>query len=340
VSTLLEKYRAEFARGRSFDENDAEQVIDALIESENEALLASLFDGWNRKGIEEHEIYLLAKIMRERCVKVDSRHKKVVDIVGTGGSKVKTFNVSTAAAFVVAGEGVPVAKHGNKAATSNSGSADVLNELGIDHAVSPAEAERSLNTVGICFMFAPNHHRFSPTLARVRRGLGFPTIFNCVGPLCNPAGAQHQLIGVWDSALVTKMANALAKLGTKRSWVVHGHGGLDEISITGLTEIAEVANAEVSEFSIVPTDFGVDGGYSELPRAKSPQESAELIRSALHTNQGRSAAKTLTTINAAASTYIGGFGTDLRDSFEQAFHSIEAGNALAKLKTLVKFQRS
>ena len=192
MTSLLRKYRHEFTRGRSFDDAEGEHILDAMIESEDDALLASLFNEWNQKGIEEHEIFFLAKVMRERCIKVNSRHDKVVDIVGTGGSKVKTFNVSTAAAFVVAGEGVPVAKHGNKAATSNSGSADVLSELGVDHAVSPPEAERSLNEVGICFMFAPNHHRLSPTLAKVRRGLGYPTIFNCVGPLCNPANAPIQ----------------------------------------------------------------------------------------------------------------------------------------------------
>jgi anthranilate phosphoribosyltransferase len=144
--------------------------------------------------------------MRGRMKRINSKHESFVDIVGTGGSKAKTFNVSTAASFVVAGAGVPVAKHGNKAATSNSGSADVLSELGIDPAVDAATAESCLNEIGICFMFAPNYHRLSPTLGKVRRGLGFPTIFNCVGPLCNPASAPHQLIGVWDVKLLPKMA--------------------------------------------------------------------------------------------------------------------------------------
>jgi anthranilate phosphoribosyltransferase len=146
--------------------------------------------------------------------------------------------------------GVPVAKHGNKAATSNSGSADVLSALGIEPAVNAATAERCLNEIGICFMFAPNFHRLSPTLGRVRRGLGFPTIFNCIGPLCNPASAPHQLIGVWDKSLVSTMANALARLGTRKSWIVHGEDGSDEISVSGPTFVAEVENGNVRTFEL------------------------------------------------------------------------------------------
>jgi anthranilate phosphoribosyltransferase len=252
----------------------------------------------------------------------------------------KTFNVSTAAAFVVAGGDVPVAKHGNKAATSNSGSADVLNELGIDHAVSPSDAERSLNEIGICFMFAPNYHRLSPTLAKVRRGLGFPTIFNCVGPLCNPANAQHQLIGVWDRSLVPKVANALAKLGTEKSWVVHGEDGLDEISISGPTYVAEVIDGKVRQFTIEPADFGASTEASEPLRADSAKASAALIREALSADRESSSAKTLAKTNAAAAMFISGLGDGLPDSFQHAGSSINTGKAFAKLQALEKFQRS
>src|SRR5205807_225756 len=155
------------------------------IRTSDEELLAGLFGAWNQKGISANEIYAIANLLRERCIKIKSRFETFVDIVGTGGSSAKTFNVSTAAAFVVAGAGVPVAKHGNRAATSSSGSADVLKELRVKSDIDPGVAEQCLNEIGICFMFAPNHHRLSATLGRVRRGLGFPTIFNCVGPLCN-----------------------------------------------------------------------------------------------------------------------------------------------------------
>ena len=186
MSLLLRKYRDEFAAGRSFGAADAEALLDALITETDEEPIAEVLTAWSAKGVSSDEIYEFACILRSRMKRVNSVHETFVDIVGTGGSSAKTFNVSTAASFVVAGAGVAVAKHGNKAATSNSGSADVLSVLGIDPAVSPETAEACLNTVGICFMFAPNFHRLSPTLAKVRRGLGFPTIFNCIGPLCNP----------------------------------------------------------------------------------------------------------------------------------------------------------
>ena len=338
MTSILEKYVTEFTRGGSFDESEAELLLDALIETIDENLLAAIFKAWNAKGIEEHEIYLLATIMRCRSKKVSSYHEKLVDIVGTGGSKVKTFNVSTAAAFVVAGAGIPVAKHGNKAATSSSGSADVLSELGVDHAVKPEVAEKCLNEIGICFMFAPNHHRLSATLARVRRGLGFPTIFNCIGPLCNPATAQYQIIGVWDPSLVPKMANALAKLGTTKSWIVHGENGLDEISINSNTFIAEVSVEKVSESKIGPSRFGIQEETNGIPQVGSPQESARLIRDVLSPASGDSTARNLALLNAASAIYVAGYGEDLYDALGVATSSIMSGNALNKLEEFVNFQ--
>ncbi|MBK9156190.1 MAG: hypothetical protein IPM25_18615 [Chloracidobacterium sp.] len=182
-ASLLERTIEIFDGGMPLDADSAEGVLDALIEATDEELIARVLTAWHRKGIESEEIFQLARILRERMIRVRAEHDIFFDIVGTGGSKVKTFNVSTASAFVAAGAGLPVAKHGNKAATSNSGSADVLSELGVDPAPSPEAAEKNLNKIGICFMFAPNHHRLSPTLGKVRRGLGFPTIFNCVGPI-------------------------------------------------------------------------------------------------------------------------------------------------------------
>jgi anthranilate phosphoribosyltransferase len=335
--SVCETYRDRFTRGDSFDESDAESVLDALIESNDEAMLASLFEAWNEKGIEEHEIYSFAKIMRKRCIRVNSRHDGIVDIVGTGGSKVKTFNVSTAAAFVVAGAGVPVAKHGNKAATSSSGSADALSELGINHDVGPQVAEKCLNAIGICFMFAPSHHRLSPTLSKVRSGLGFPTIFNCVGPLCNPANAQHQLIGVWDLDLVPKMAAALTKLGTTKSWIVHGENGLDEISIDGNTMVAEVNDGNVTEFTIEPSHFGVDPIDVEVDRATSPKDSALIIKQVLSSDPNGCAARDLVLMNAAAAIYVSGRSDDLKDAFEIARASVMSGKAMQKLESYVNF---
>jgi len=334
MSLLLKKYRDEFAAGRSFGAADAEALLDALITETDEQPIAEMLTAWNAKGVSSDEIYEFARILRSRMKRVNSVHETFVDIVGTGGSSAKTFNVSTAASFVVAGAGTPVAKHGNKAATSNSGSADVLSVLGIDPAVSPETAEACLNTVGICFMFAPNFHRLSPTLAKVRRGLGFPTIFNCIGPLCNPASAPHQLIGVWDKELVSKMAEALARLGTKRSWIVHGEDGLDEIALSGRTLVAEVDGTSVSRFELSAGDFGVD---AETPSGLRPRDSAhsgEMIRGVLLGRPHTQSAEDLVLVNAAAAIYISNAADGFESSMEIARESLASGSAHRKLEEL------
>lgn len=334
--SILQKYIGVFRNGRDLDGAEADVFLDALIGETDEQLLAELFRAWNSKDIASDEIYEIARIMRERCTRVITKHEKFIDIVGTGGSQSKTFNVSTAAAFVIAGAGIPVAKHGNKAATSNSGSADVLSALGVEPAVDATTAERCLNDIGICFMFAPNFHRLSPTLAKVRRGLGFPTIFNYVGPLCNPANAPHRLIGVWNKNLVPKMADALARLGTPRSWIVYGNDGLDEISLNSSTFVAEVAGGSVRTFEISPTDFGIKATKLNGIRVESADESAKLIRSVLEGQLKESAAERLVAINAAAALFISGGANSLVDGFQLAADSLNSGCASMKLHELAE----
>ncbi len=336
MSLILAKYADEFRVGHDVRDDEAELLLDDLITGDDEALIAKVFVSWSEKGISEDEIFYFARTLRGRMTRINTRHETFVDIVGTGGSKAKTFNVSTAAAFVTAGAGAPVAKHGNKAATSNSGSADVLAELGVDHAADGATAERRLDDSGICFMFAPNFHRLSPSLAQVRRGLGFPTIFNCVGPLCNPASAPHQLIGVWDRELLPRMAKALARLGTKRSWVVHGEDGLDEITLAGRTFVAEVEGGSVKEFEISPGDFGLDLRQTDEIRTESSSESASLIRSILSGQQRGSTAEAMVLINAAAALCLSGRAMTLPDALAQAAASISSGNAADKLRQLAE----
>ena len=332
--SILNKTIETFGRGRDLDCADAEVLLDALIAESDEMLMAELFRVWDKKGIAESEIYSIAKVMRHRCTKIESKHERFIDIVGTGGSRAKTFNVSTAAAFVVAGTGVAVAKHGNKAATSNSGSADVLSALGIEPAVDAATAERCLNDIGICFMFAPNFHRLSPTLGKVRRGLGFPTIFNCVGPLCNPASAPHQLIGVWSKKMVPRIAGALAKLGTKRSWLVHGLDGLDEISLNANTIVAEVEDGVVRTFEISPADLSFDTLSLDSCRVASAGESGALIRQVLENKHRSSAARSLVLINAAAGAFIAGRANTLAEAIEIVEQSLDSAAALNKLDQL------
>ena len=333
MTSILEKYALDFAAGRGFVAGDAEAVLDALISEQDESLIANVLTAWNRKGIEENEIYEFARVLRSRMKPVNSRHEKFVDVVGTGGSKAKTFNVSTAAALVVAGAGVPVAKHGNKAATSNSGSADVLAKLGINPAVDPETAERCLNEIGICFMFAPNHHQLSPTLGKVRRGLGFPTIFNCVGPLCNPASAPHQLIGVWDADLVPKMANALARLGTKKSCIVNGNG-LDEISLEGSTTVAEVIGTTVKLSEISPKDFGIEPCEIDGLRCSDSVASSATIREVLNGQAAGTAAENIVLLNTAAAIALVRPDIDHPQAVEIARESIRTGNAKRKMEDL------
>lgn len=313
-----------------------EIFFDLLLAEQDEELLGEILSAWNAKGTSENELYSLAAIMRQRAVKVKSLHKTFVDAVGTGGSKAKTFNVSTAAAFVIAGAGVPVAKHGNRAATSNSGSADVLSALNVNPAVEAAKAEECLNTLGICFMFAPNFHKLSPVLATVRRGLGVPTIFNNLGPLCNPANAPHQIIGVWREDLVEKTANVLARLGTKKSWIVHGEDGLDEITLSGTTHVAEIEDGSVKLFHIAPMDFGIEISSLAHIQKSTPEASAGLIRAILNGNCEEIAAVNLVLINAAAAIYITGKASTLRDAVDLARNSLNSGAALQKLSDLIE----
>ena len=324
----------EFRSGRDLAESDAETFFDALIGEKDEPLITQILSGWDAKGTTEDELFTLASIMRLRMKRIEPRNPPVVDIVGTGGSRAKTFNVSTTAAFVVAGAGVSVAKHGNRAATSSSGSADVLGLLGVNMDVSPEIAERCIDKHGICFMFAPRFHSLSPTLAKVRREFGRPTIFNSLGPLCNPAGASHQLIGVWEKDLLEKTANVLQRLGTKGSWVVHGESGLDEIELYGKTQVMAIRDGELESKAISAVDFGIDMDGAELPRNLSAVDSASLIRDILGNKRKGENVEKLVLMNAAAAIYVAEKTDSLTSAFRTAVESVRNGAAMAKLEML------
>lgn len=334
MANSLEKFLEILSAGRDLSESEAVEFFTTLqTETENESLIAAALLALEAKGSTGDELYAMAKLMRSRAVKVNSNHETFVDIVGTGGSSAKIFNVSTAAAFVIAGADLPVAKHGNRAATSNCGSADVLSSLGVNPAVDGRAAEKCLNEIGICFMFAPNFHALSPILGKVRRKLGVPTIFNNLGPLCNPANAPHQIIGVWNRDLVEKMARVLAKLGTTKSWIVHGSDGLDEITLNGNTSVAEISGDKVEIFEISPADFGLENAAFSFSKC-SPTDSAKIISDILHGDPVDENARNIVLINAAAAIYIAGKANDLRDAFSTAKESLESGEALAKLESL------
>ncbi len=331
---ILEHYLEEFQHGLDVDAAEAETLFDALIGSDNENLLSQTLEAWNTKGTTEDEVFAFASLMRGRMKRIESRYETFTDIVGTGGSSSKIFNVSTAAAFVIAGAGLPVAKHGNRAATSSSGSADVLSKLGINVDIDPSESERHLNGNGLCFMFAPRFHSLSPTLAAARRSLGRPTIFNNLGPLCNPASAPHTVIGVWDKHLLESTGNVLATLGAKQSWVVYGENGLDEIALKGTTLVAEVNDDKVDLFEITAADFGIYTLAKDLPSKCSAEESAKMIESVVRNEMADRDTERLVLINAAAAIHVAGFATDLTEAYSVAETSIRNGSALQKLNDL------
>ena len=250
--------REDLSREEAFD------LLEALLDAEaTDAQISGALVALAAKGETVDELTGMAEGLRSRAVRVISKHECFIDTAGTGSSRAKTFNISTAAAFVIAGAGLPVAKHGNRAASSKSGSADLLTALGVNVSAIPLVSENALNEIGICFMFAPLFHGATARVAGIRRQLGIHTTFNLLGPLSNPAGAPRQIIGVWRKDLGEKLAQVLSGLGTERAWVVHGEDGLDEITLAGKTHVAEAQNGEVKTFEIGPEDFGFAVGRIE-----------------------------------------------------------------------------
>jgi anthranilate phosphoribosyltransferase len=303
-----------------------------------DAQIAAALIALTAKGETVEELAGMAEAMRERATPLHSRHERFIDTAGTGSSAVKRFNVSTAAAFVIAGAGLPVAKHGARAVSSKSGSADVLEALGVNTVASTETMERCLNEHGICFMFAPQFHRATARVAQVRRQLGVHTTFNLLGPLTNPARAPFQLLGVWDRSLLERVASALALLGVKRAWVVHGADGLDEVTPTGETFVAACwAHDGVKMFIIAPEDFGLQRRSATQCR-DGPVENARVIRAILggDTNGDFAAARDLVVINAAAALYLADVANDFQNATAMARESIDSGKAASKLEALIR----
>ena len=315
-------------------QSEAAALLHALLdEAVHEAEIAAALTALAVKGETADELAGFAATMREHATRVTSRHTRFIDTCGTGGSTAKTFNVSTAAAFVVSAAGLPVAKHGNIGVTSKSGSADVLRALGVKIELAPARVAEIFDEIGLCFMFAPHHHAATKRVAQVRRALGIRTIFNWLGPLTNPAGAPFQVIGVPHEAACAKVAHALAQLGTTRAWVVRGADGLDEITLTGKTVVYEATAAGVEQFDISPEFFDLPRASLDALRGGSAEENAALIRAIL-SGERTAAARDLVVINAAASLYVAEVTDTMQRGAELATQMIESGAAFAKLEAL------
>jgi anthranilate phosphoribosyltransferase len=327
-------------RGENLSRSEAANFLSALLDpASTDAQVAAALTVLAAKGETVEELAGMAEAMRNRAVPVRSRHTRFIDTGGTGSSAAKTFNVSTTAAFVIAGTGVPVAKHGSRAVTSDSGSADVLEALGVNTACSPQTVERCLNEHGICFMFAPLFHTATARVAHVRRELGVRTTFNLLGPLTNPARAPFQILGVWHPSLLERVAAALSLLGVEKAWVVHGADGLDEVTITDKTFVAVCSpSRNVETFTISPEDFGLKRQSFDGFGRGNARANAELIRRILEGEKTKqtAAARDLVIVNAAAALHVTGFAHDLPEAEALARESIDSGRAASKLDALIR----
>lgn len=317
-------------------EEEAGEAMGLIMSGEaTPAQIASLLTALRLKGETVDEITGFARVMRARGRKITPRFRRLVDIVGTGGDRRFTFNISTTAAFVVAGAGLMVAKHGNRSVSSRCGSADVLEALGVNLALGPDQVERCLEETGICFLFAPVFHEAMKYAITPRREIGIRTIFNLLGPLTNPAEAQVQVIGVYDPDLTEVFAQVLRSLGTDRAMVVHGEDGLDEITHTGRTKISELVNGEIRTYYLEPADFGLEQGKLADIIGGAAAENARMTRNILSGQPGP--CRDVVLMNAAAALVVGGKVDRIRDGVRMAAGVIDSGAALAKLEQLVAF---
>jgi anthranilate phosphoribosyltransferase len=332
----LAGFLASLMRGENLSRVEASAFLESLLDgAATDGQIAAALVALALKGETVDELTGIAAAMRARAVPVRPQTERFLDTAGTGSSCAKTFNVSTAAAFVIAGAGLSVAKHGNRAVTSRSGSSDVLTALGVGVTASPEVSAKCLNDLGICFMFAPLYHGTTARVAAIRRELGVRTVFNLLGPLTNPAGAPYQLVGVCEARLVEPVAQTLAALGTRRAWVVHGLDGLDEVTLAEKTMVAEAMDGMVKTFEVGPADFGLRPSSLEDLAVDGAEASARIIREVLCESRD-DAARDLIVANAAAGLFVGGAAGDLREGAGLAANSIETGAAAAKLAQLVK----
>jgi anthranilate phosphoribosyltransferase len=327
-------------RKEDLSRREASALLESLLNGNaTDGQIAAALVALKLKGETVEELAGFAEGMRARAVRIQSRHERFIDTAGTGSSCAKTFNVSTAAAFVIAGAGLPVAKHGNRAASSKCGSADVLAALGVNISVPAEVSEKCLNELGICFMFAPLYHSATARVAAIRREIGVQTTFNLLGPLTNPAGAPRQIIGVSDRQKVEPLALALSLLGTERAWVVHGADGLDEITIAEKTFVAESTNGAVRTFELSPEDFGIQRTSLDGLSGGDADANAKIIRDVVAGNGG-DAARLLVLVNSAAALHVGGAAASLEQGMRLAEQSIDGKSAVGKLKALIRFTQN
>jgi anthranilate phosphoribosyltransferase len=319
----------------NLSEADTVDVMNQIMTGEATPLqVASFLTALRMKGETVEEITGAARVMREKAHRVNVGGKTVLDTCGTGGDQKGTFNISTTAAFVVAGAGVDVAKHGNRSVSSQSGSADVLGALGVKVDAPKERVEQCIAKIGIGFLFAPLLHEAMKYAVGPRRDIGIRTIFNILGPLTNPAMASYQLIGIYSGELVATIANVLKNLGSARAMVVHGLDGLDEISLCGPTKVAELRDGQVKEYVLEPEQLGLKRCTLEELHGGSAEQSALIVRAILAGEKGP--ARDVVLLNSGAALYVSGKAASVKDGIALAAASIDSGKARQKLEQLVE----
>ncbi len=335
----MKNYLKLIQNGETLDQSQMMAAMEIIMQGKaDEAQLSEFLSILAQRGETVDEITGAAKVLRAKASSLKAPYG-AVDCCGTGGDKKNTYNISTAVALVAAACGVPMAKHGNRASSSKSGAADVLEALGVNLDAPHDRLEEAMRLIGFAFLMAPQHHKAMKHVASVRKTLGTRTIFNILGPLANPAGTRHQLLGVYDRALVRPMAEVLKNLGTKRAWVVHGSDGLDEITTCGSTYVAILSeNGDIEEKALNPEDFGLPLlKESDQLTGGDAQENAMALRAVL---EGQKCAyRDIILANCAAVLVVHGKAKDIKDGVEMAAKALDTGDAMAILKDYIKFSR-
>lgn len=336
---MLKNYIEKLTVGEnlSFEEMH-EAVVEILNGTATEIESAGFLVALRSKGETVEEITAAAKVMREKATKVTAP-STAIDTCGTGGDGVGTFNISTIASIVVAGAGIPVAKHGNRSVSSKSGSADLIEALGIKILSSPEMINEAISQVNYGFLFAPNFHKAMKNVARTRKELGIRTLFNLLGPLSNPAFVNYQIMGVYDDSLARPIAEVLMNLGLKSGMVVHGHGGLDELSLSGPNHVVYFKGGQIKEFYLAPEDVGLKKAPITSLLANSPKENAKIALEILNGKE-RGPKRDVVTLNAGAALFVVGAASDLDEGIRLAAKVIDEGLAADILYRIVKFTNS
>lgn len=336
---MIKEALARIVTGNDLTMDEAKEVMEEIMQGQaTPAQIAAFITGLRMKGETAEEIAGCAQAMRENAIRVKPKHNVVVDTCGTGGDSSGTFNISTTVAFVAAGAGLAVAKHGNRSVSSKCGSADLLQAFGVNLELNVEQVARCIDEVGIGFLFAPLLHPAMKHALGPRQEIGLRTIFNILGPLCNPAGTSRQLLGVYSSDLTDLMAEVLRALGAEHAFVVHGADGLDELSTTGSNKVSQVYNGRVETYYLDPQQLGLSRARLADLAGGTAEDNAAMTKAILLGERGPK--RDVVLLNAAAVLVAGGMAQDFEDGLLQAAEAIDSGNARMKLDQLVEFSRS